>query len=302
MPKPKERLCKIAHIVKRRGSFLDLWLVVQNDIQQGTMDLDSAIVFDEPQSSKFVHKKTYAGSGCSNHLRKRLLTDLGDYPLRVAVLAEVRQQKEYPGKSFLAGIEQLVDQARLHADCTFQKVGNEQFRESRLPMDHTENGGLFKAYDDRRCHCHRGRHALGLARETSFAKKDVPRENCDNRFLALLRDDGELYLAVLNIETASAGSPCEKTICSVPYLPMLRPSPTLARKVLGLNVSWDFLVIERISRRQGPHQSCRGRVRIWMGREHGRALYRQTVGKLRKTLRLPAAWRRQPNASVKRPF
>jgi hypothetical protein len=39
---------------------LDMRLVVQNDIQQGTVDSDAAVVVNEAQLSKFVHEKTHA--------------------------------------------------------------------------------------------------------------------------------------------------------------------------------------------------------------------------------------------------
>jgi hypothetical protein len=50
----------------------------------------TAIVINEAQFSKFVHEEIHAGPGCSDHLRKRLLADLGDNGLRFAFLAEVR--------------------------------------------------------------------------------------------------------------------------------------------------------------------------------------------------------------------
>ena len=46
----------------------------------------AAVVVNETQFSKFVHEKTHAGSGRSDHLRKGLLADLGDNRLRFAVV------------------------------------------------------------------------------------------------------------------------------------------------------------------------------------------------------------------------
>jgi hypothetical protein len=40
-------------------SRLDLRLLVQNHVQQGFMDFDCSIVFDETQLAEFVHEKTY---------------------------------------------------------------------------------------------------------------------------------------------------------------------------------------------------------------------------------------------------
>jgi hypothetical protein len=67
-------------------SSFDSRLVVQNDIQQRAMDFDAAIVLNKAQLPKFVHKETYARARGSDHLRKRLLTDLGDHRLGGASL------------------------------------------------------------------------------------------------------------------------------------------------------------------------------------------------------------------------
>jgi hypothetical protein len=85
-------------------------LVVQNDIQQLTVDFDAAVVVNKSQFSKFVHEETYPGSRRSDHLRKRLLADFREDRLRFLVLAKVRQQQEQPGKTFLTRIEQLIDE------------------------------------------------------------------------------------------------------------------------------------------------------------------------------------------------
>ena len=39
---------------------LDLRLLVQNHVQQGFMDFEFSVVFDEAQLAEFVHEKTYA--------------------------------------------------------------------------------------------------------------------------------------------------------------------------------------------------------------------------------------------------
>jgi hypothetical protein len=51
-----------------------------------------------------------------------------------------------------------------------------------------------------------------MAIQTSFAKKVTRSEDCNDRFLALLGNDGEFDLALLDVKTASATCPCEKTI------------------------------------------------------------------------------------------
>jgi hypothetical protein len=51
-----------------------------------------AVVFDEAQFSEAIHKKTYSGSRCANHLRQDFLADLWNHRLGFAVLAELGEQ------------------------------------------------------------------------------------------------------------------------------------------------------------------------------------------------------------------
>jgi hypothetical protein len=59
-------------------SAVDVRFLVQNDIEQRGVDFDLAVVVNQAQFSKFVHKKAYAGARRTDHLRERLLADLGD--------------------------------------------------------------------------------------------------------------------------------------------------------------------------------------------------------------------------------
>jgi hypothetical protein len=49
-------------------------------------------------------------------------------------------------------------------------------------------------------HCRRGRQALGLSDQASFADKLVRPQQCDNGFLSLLGYDCDFDLALLDIE------------------------------------------------------------------------------------------------------
>ena len=90
------------------------------------------------QFSKFVHEETHAGPGCSDHLRKRLLTDFRDNGLRFPFLAKVCQQQEQPGETFLARIEQLIHKVCFDADAPAHKMGDEHLGERWFLMDHAE--------------------------------------------------------------------------------------------------------------------------------------------------------------------
>ena len=74
------------------------------------MNFNFSVVTDEAQFAELVHKKADAGSRCANHFGQGLLTDIRADRSSAAFFAELREQKQEPCKSFLAGIEQLVDQ------------------------------------------------------------------------------------------------------------------------------------------------------------------------------------------------
>src|ERR1700730_15148934 len=172
---------------------------MQNDIQQGTMDTDADVVVNEAQFSKFVHKETHAGPGHADHLRKRLLADFRDHRLRFAFLAKVRQQQEQTGKMFLTRIEQLIDEVCFDADRPAQKMSNEHLGErgsswitrtiaafsSRTMTDSVIVATVAIRY---------------LPGKTSFTEKFVRSKNCNDCFLALLRNDSGLHLAFLDVE------------------------------------------------------------------------------------------------------
>src|SRR6266536_1887954 len=105
-----------------RVSSSDVWLVVQNDIQQRAVDLQSAIVIDEAQFTEFIHERTHPRSRRADHFRERLLADLCNDWLRFALLAEVRQEKKSPRQALFARVEQLIDEVRFNSDIPSQKM------------------------------------------------------------------------------------------------------------------------------------------------------------------------------------
>jgi hypothetical protein len=169
------------------------------------MDLDPAVVLNETQFSKFVHEKTHAGSRRSNHLRKSLLADFRNHRLRFSFLAKVRQQQEQPGKTLFTRVEQLIDQVRFDADRPTQKMGNEHLGECRLLMNHAQNLRFLQSRNGGIRYGRNGRHAQRLTGKASFTEKLVRSKNCDDRLLALLRDDGDLHLATLDVEDLVRG-------------------------------------------------------------------------------------------------
>jgi hypothetical protein len=68
----------------KRGLSLNVWLFVENEVQQRRVNLNAAfvpnvtVVFNKAQSAKFVHKETDTRSGRPDHLRERFLADFRD--------------------------------------------------------------------------------------------------------------------------------------------------------------------------------------------------------------------------------
>jgi hypothetical protein len=50
---------------------------VQDNIQQGLVDVNFAVIFDEAQLLEFVHEEVDTRPRCANHLRQFLLRYLG---------------------------------------------------------------------------------------------------------------------------------------------------------------------------------------------------------------------------------
>src|ERR1700731_975293 len=169
------------------------------------MDFDGTVLVNKTQFSKFVHEKTHPGPGRSDHIRKRPLADFREDRLRFLVLAKVRQQQEQPGQTFLTRIEQLIDEVCLDAYGPSQKMGNEHLGERWFLMDHAENSRFFQPHDDGVRHRRDRRYAPRLPGKTSFTDELVRSKNCDDCFLALLRNVGYLDLASLDVEDRIRG-------------------------------------------------------------------------------------------------
>jgi hypothetical protein len=82
---------------------------VEDDIQEGAMNVQAAVVFNEAQLPKLVHEETDSGSRRPDHFGQGFLTDPGHDGLMLPVFAEAGQQQQNPRQAFLAGIEQLID-------------------------------------------------------------------------------------------------------------------------------------------------------------------------------------------------
>ena len=155
----------------------------------------------KPELAELVHEKAHARTRRADHFRKRFLADLRDDRIRPAFLAEIGEEQKHARKPLFARVEQLINEVLLDADGARQEVGDEQSRKMRAHRGATRTMAAFS----RRMiggvrHRLDGCHAARLPGKAALAEEIVRAENCDHRFLALLGNNGDLDLALLNIE------------------------------------------------------------------------------------------------------
>ena len=76
---------------------------MQDNAQEGRIDVDLAVILNEAQFPEFVHEEIDSGVRCANHLGQHLLRHFGKYLLRLALLAIACEQQQSPGQPFLNG-------------------------------------------------------------------------------------------------------------------------------------------------------------------------------------------------------
>src|ERR1043166_1778372 len=95
-------LIKVTNLFCLFLSLPEVRIVMQHHVQQGIVDFQASVIFDEAELAKLVHEHAYAGPRGSDHLGKRLLAYLPDDRLRLTLLTEVRHQEEHPRQTLLA--------------------------------------------------------------------------------------------------------------------------------------------------------------------------------------------------------
>jgi hypothetical protein len=99
-----------------------MWSFIQNEVQQGFLNFQFAVVFDQTQLPKFVHENIHARPRRSNQRGECVLVHTYRYRFRTNVVAIIGQQQKSPCQPHLAGIEQLVDQVSLNSGGSSQKM------------------------------------------------------------------------------------------------------------------------------------------------------------------------------------
>jgi hypothetical protein len=161
----------------------EVGIVVKDHVQQGIVNFQVAVVFDETQLAELIQEKAHARARRADHFGERLLTNPCYDWIRPPLLAEVRHQKEKSRQTLLARIKKLINKVFLDAGVASQDVGQEHFGELRFLVKHAHHGGLAKSHDGTVRHRSSSRQAQGLAAQAALAEEiSLPMEG-DDRFL-----------------------------------------------------------------------------------------------------------------------
>ena len=171
-------------------------LIVKNDVEQGFMNADAAVVFDEAELTKAVHEEADARAGSADHFREGFLSDGRDEGFGLAGLAELGHEEECAGEAFFAGVEELVDEVGLGAHAAGEKEAKEEVGEGVVVVEGLDH---FVAVD-LECGASSDRGGGGHAEAAGtgdclFADELVWDEQGDGGFFTSLGDDGELGAA-----------------------------------------------------------------------------------------------------------
>ena len=183
---------------------------MEDDIEEGAVHAQRAIVINETQLAELIHEETDAGARSADHLGERFLTELRNHRLRFAFFAEMGQQQQYPREPLLAGVEEMIHQILFDTNRVGEQIGHKHLGERRLLVQHLDHGVFVDAHDPGVFRGGRGRRPKRLSGEAGFPKKAPLFQNRDDGFFALLRDHGQLDLARLDIEHGIRRIPLRK--------------------------------------------------------------------------------------------
>jgi hypothetical protein len=71
---------------------------VQDNTQQGRVDVNVAIILNQAQTLEFVHEKVDPGARGPNHFRQRLLRYFGKHLFRLVLLALLSARQKSAGQ------------------------------------------------------------------------------------------------------------------------------------------------------------------------------------------------------------
>ena len=167
------------------------------------MHADSAIVFDEAELAKAIHKEADARSGGADHFSEGFLRYLWNQGLLFTRLTEFCHQQQKSCQSLLRGIEKLIHKIRLGLKAPGKEKFKEQFGEGVLLMDHADQLRPLQPKGGAGVHgCSRCQTQPGCACERLLTNEISRGEECDRGLLTTIRNDCKSSLTRQEIKNA----------------------------------------------------------------------------------------------------
>jgi hypothetical protein len=111
-----------------------LRLIVEDHVQQGTVDFNMAVVINKTQFPEFVHERAHARSCRADHLRQGLLADFRyDWPWPT-FLAKIRQKQKRACQPHLPWLATVVSRRTRLINCSIRARSVPQERTIRWPV------------------------------------------------------------------------------------------------------------------------------------------------------------------------
>src|ERR1700692_525172 len=147
-------------------------LVVKDDIEKRTVNLQSAVIVDETKFPEFIHENIDATARRPHQFGQRFLRYFANDGFRLAFFSITSKQEKSTRQSFLAGIKKLVHQVGLHSEVTFEHVRYEAVCKFFLFVPDPYHFVLLDLYSSCRRHRRGRRQALwSTAADAALAKK-----------------------------------------------------------------------------------------------------------------------------------
>src|SRR5271169_5996158 len=131
---------------------------MEQECEQFSVHLQAAVVIDEAQLAKTVHKEANSRPRSANHLGQGSLAHLQDGWMWLGLCSKARKREERSRQPPLAGIKELIEEVFFNSDNARKQVRDKHPREHRVVMDEASDCRLLHAHDYGHLYRRRGGH------------------------------------------------------------------------------------------------------------------------------------------------